>query len=299
MAKKIKISDAAKDLNISAQEIVDFFAAKGDTKKKTSSGLTEEEMNCLLENHTKANEVSSFDEYFASKNDPKPEKKTELKSKPKQEKKMKQDSKKERSEKSTKAKSAPKKEEKISEQPVKKQNAAAEEAKKPAPAAEAKAEKPAVPKKTDDAKNTAAEVKTNAPKNTEKKPDKKKKKEKEQPKARDRGESTKLNTTFSSETASTATQRRTVDTRGSYIDLDKYNERYDQMASGSSRKHGGDNYSSKKQKINQKSAQRNRQQFSRKESEAEKLKRLELERARKQQLNDPRFHHGRRTCGAS
>lgn len=284
MAKKIKISDAAKDLNISAQEIVDFFAAKGDTKKKTSSGLTEEEMNCLLENHTKANEVSSFDEYFASKNDPKPEKKTELKSKPKQEKKMKQDSKKERSEKSTKAKSAPKKEEKISEQPVKKQNAAAEEAKKPAPAAEAKAEKPAVPKKTDDAKNTAAEVKTNAPKNTEKKPDKKKKKEKEQPKARDRGESTKLNTTFSSETASTATQRRTVDTRGSYIDLDKYNERYDQMASGSSRKHGGDNYSSKKQKINQKSAQRNRQQFSRKESEAEKLKRLELERARKQQL---------------
>lgn len=284
MAKKIKISDAAKDLNISAQEIVDFFAAKGDTKKKTSSGLTEEEMNCLFENHTKANEVSSFDEYFASKNDPKPEKKTELKSEPKQEKKMKQDSKKERSEKSTKAKSAPKKEEQISEQPVKKQNAAAEEAKKPAPAAESKAEKPAEPKKMDDAKNTAAEVKNNAPKNTEKKPDKKKKKEKEQPKARDRGESTKLNTTFSSETASTATQRRTVDTRGSYIDLDKYNERYDQMASGSSRKHGGDNYSSKKQKINQKSAQRNRQQFSRKESEAEKLKRLELERARKQQL---------------
>lgn len=284
MAKKIKISDAAKDLNISAQEIVDFFAAKGDTKKKTSSGLTEEEMNCLLENHTKANEVSSFDEYFASKNDPKPEKKTELKSEPKQEKKMKQDSKKERSEKSTKAKSAPKKEEKISEQPVKKQNAAAEEAKKPAPAAESKAEKPAEPKKTDDAKNTADGAKNNVPKNTEKKPDKKKKKEKEQPKARDRGESTKLNTTFSSETASTATQRRTVDTRGSYIDLDKYNERYDQMASGSSRKHGGDNYSSKKQKINQKSAQRNRQQFSRKESEAEKLKRLELERARKQQL---------------
>ncbi len=284
MAKKIKISDAAKDFNISAQKIVDFFAAKGDTKKKTSSGLTEEEMNCLLENHTKANEVSSFDEYFASKNDPKPEKKTELKSEPKQEKKMKQDSKKEKTEKSTKAKSAPKKEVKISEQPVKKQNAAAEEAKKSAPAAEAKAEKPAEPKKTENVKNTADEAKNNAPKNSEKKADKKKKKEKEQPKARDRGESTKLNTTFSSETASTATQRRTVDTRGSYIDLDKYNERYDQMASGSSRKHGGDNYSSKKQKINQKSAQRNRQQFSRKESEAEKLKRLELERARKQQL---------------
>ncbi len=284
MAKKIKISDAAKDLNISAQEIVDFFTAKGDTKKKTSSSLTEEEMNCLLENHTRANEVSSFDEYFASKNDPKPEKKAEVKSEPKQEKKMKQDSKKEKSEKSPKAKSAPKKAEKMPEQPVKTNNAAAEEVKKHEPVVEVKAEKPAESKKTEDAKNTAVEVKNNAPKNSEKKQDKKKKKEKEQPKARDRGESTKLNTTFSSETASTATQRRTVDTRGSYIDLDKYNERYDQMASGSSRKHGGDNYSSKKQKINQKSAQRNRQQFSKKESEAEKLKRLELERARKQQL---------------
>lgn len=284
MAKKIKISDAAKDLNISAQEIVDFFTAKGDTKKKTSSSITEEEMNCLLENYTRANEVSSFDEYFASKNDPKPEKKAEVKSEPKQEKKMKQDSKKEKSEKSPKAKSAPKKAEKMPEQPVKTNNAAAEEVKKPEPVVEVKAEKPAESKKTEDAKNTTVEVKNNAPKNSEKKQDKKKKKEKEQPKARDRGESTKLNTTFSSETASTATQRRTVDTRGSYIDLDKYNERYDQMASGSSRKHGGDNYSSKKQKINQKSAQRNRQQFSKKESEAEKLKRLELERARKQQL---------------
>lgn len=46
-----------------------------------------------------------------------------------------------------------------------------------------------------------------------------------------------------------------------------------------------DNYSSKKQKINQKSAQRNKNKFSSKrETEAEKLRRLELERARKQQL---------------
>ena len=44
-----------------------------------------------------------------------------------------------------------------------------------------------------------------------------------------------------------------------------------------------DNYS-KKQKLTQKSAQRNKQQFSKKETEAEKLRRLELERARKQQL---------------
>ena len=33
MAKKIKLSDAAKDINISSKELVEFFASKGDTKK--------------------------------------------------------------------------------------------------------------------------------------------------------------------------------------------------------------------------------------------------------------------------
>ncbi|MGN0654842.1 MAG: translation initiation factor IF-2, partial [Oscillospiraceae bacterium] len=70
-------------------------------------------------------------------------------------------------------------------------------------------------------------------------------------------------------------------TRGSYVELDKYNEKYEQYAQSSA--HHKDNYS-KKQKLTQKSAQRNKQQFSKKETEAEKLRRLELERARKQQL---------------
>ncbi|HOR22979.1 MAG TPA: translation initiation factor IF-2 N-terminal domain-containing protein, partial [Ruminococcus sp.] len=135
------------------------------------------------------------------------------------------------------------------------------------PAAPAKKEEP---KKAPEAKNEDASQK-NA-----------KKQEKKQAKAQDRGERTKFSAGMSSETGQTSGQRRTVDTRGSYVDLDKYNERYDNMAS--SNKHKDENYSSKKQKINQKSAQRSRQQFSKKESEAEKLKRLELERARKQQL---------------
>jgi translation initiation factor IF-2 len=79
------------------------------------------------------------------------------------------------------------------------------------------------------------------------------------------------------------TNTRTVDTRSStsYIDLDKYNERYEQIAPADRQK---DNYT-KKQKISQKSAQRNKQKYStKKETESEKLRRLELERARKQQL---------------
>ncbi|WP_297961765.1 translation initiation factor IF-2, partial [uncultured Ruminococcus sp.] len=148
---------------------------------------------------------------------------------------------------------------------------------------EKKQEAAPVKKAEPEKKQEAAPVKKAEEKPADvKKQDKKKDKKKEQAKAQDRGERTKFNATISSETAQTSTQRRTVDTRGSYVDLDKYNERYDQMAT--SNKHKNDNYSSKKQKINQKSAQRNRQQFSKKESEAEKLKRLELERARKQQL---------------
>ena len=84
MAKKIKISDAAKDLNISAQEILDLFAERGDTKKKTGSSLTEEEMNVVLEHYTKDRySVNSFNDYFNSKNDPRPVKAEE----PKEEKK--------------------------------------------------------------------------------------------------------------------------------------------------------------------------------------------------------------------
>ncbi|MDR2531762.1 MAG: translation initiation factor IF-2 [Oscillospiraceae bacterium] len=78
-----------------------------------------------------------------------------------------------------------------------------------------------------------------------------------------------------------------VDTRGSYVELDKYNERYEKIAPQSGYGGFGGNKSGdfrNKQKINQKSQQHKKQQFGKRETEAQKLKRLELERARKQQL---------------
>ena len=82
----------------------------------------------------------------------------------------------------------------------------------------------------------------------------------------------------------TTEKRRTVDTRGSYVDLDKYNQHYEQIAPAG--KYSKDTYSTKKQKITQKSAQRSRQKYSTKrETEQDKLRRLELERARKRQLH--------------
>ena len=66
MAKKIKLIEAAKDINVPVQEIIDFFTKRGDTKKKAGSTLTEEDMNLVLEHYTKSNSVESFDSYFSS-----------------------------------------------------------------------------------------------------------------------------------------------------------------------------------------------------------------------------------------
>ncbi len=83
-------------------------------------------------------------------------------------------------------------------------------------------------------------------------------------------------------TAPTERVMRTVDTRsGAEINSEKYSGRYEMSgpANINSRK-----YEPRKQKINQKSRQQGRPAFSKKETEAEKLRRLQLEKARKQQL---------------
>ena len=80
-------------------------------------------------------------------------------------------------------------------------------------------------------------------------------------------------------TAHTVT-RTTVDMRTSEVNLDKYNERYEQIAPAGNMK---DNFA-KKQKLNQKSARRGKPVLSRKEREEEKMRRLELERQRRQRL---------------
>lgn len=248
MMKKIKISDASKDFNVSVQEIVDFFATKDNKKRSASSSLNEAEMNLLLEHYSKKHEVKNFNEYYGSKNDEKP----------------------------AKQKNSGKKNDYNSRQsaPVKKNDKKKEDKKS---GEQNQEEKKSVLVTETKPAETVKSAEQSRPK-TSRKNDK----NKPQAKAQDRGERSKFNASFSSETAQTSTQRRTVDTRGSYVDLDKYNERYEQIAP--TNKHKSDNYSSKKQKINQKSAQRARQQYSRKETETEKLKRLELERARKQQL---------------
>ncbi len=76
-------------------------------------------------------------------------------------------------------------------------------------------------------------------------------------------------------------EKRHVDTRSSNVDLEKYNEKYDEMASqGGRRDH---EMGSNKQKLKQKSQQYRKQgtRSSKRETEAERLKRIAAERAKK------------------
>lgn len=239
MTKKIKLAEAAKDLKIENQELIDFLEKYDGTKRKNTTALSDEEMNYVLEHYSQSNQVESFDSYFESKNKP---------TEPEEEKPVKKE---------TPKKAAPK----------------AKKAEKSAPQKTA-AEKPAKPEE-----KSAPEKKPETPKAEQ--PNKKAAKQPAKPQKH--GEKQKLGTNMSTTVETVSDNRRTIDTRGSYINLDKYNERYEQIAPTAGKQHK-DNYS-RKQKINQKSAQRNKNKYSsKKETEADRLRRLQLEKARNQQL---------------
>lgn len=251
MAIKQKLTEVAKDLNISAQEVIDIINGLTGESKRTTSVLQENEINLVLEAYSQRNQVSDFNEYFNSKK--------------------------------TDEQIDNEKEEYMTNNNNHKNNN--NNGRRP-----------------NNNNNGNGRPNNNAGGNNRKpnggngqKPVSQKPRQEQQHKPaqtaqkQQHGERTKLNTNVTASQPPVPTEKvvRTVDTRGSYVELDKYNERYEQMAGGSTQGGGRrskDNYT-KKQKITQKSAQKNRQQFSSKrETEAEKLRRLELERARKQQL---------------
>ncbi|MBR1554349.1 MAG: translation initiation factor IF-2 [Oscillospiraceae bacterium] len=248
---KIKLTDAAKDLQVPTKELAAFIEDHTGEKKSSGSSITEQEMNLALEFYSQKANVTSFDEYFATKNQPRPEIKEDKKP---------HTPKKSHTDKMAKAEKKTEKTEKA--KPVQKQ----EEPQQVQPAPEVKSETPV----------------QEQPQVSKNRDEKKRPKNQHGEKTRLGGMMNSESSVVSSERVENTEKRRTVDTRGSYIELDKYNERYEQIAPADRRK---DNYSTKKQKINQKSAQKGKKVSGRKqETEAQRLNRLELERARKQQL---------------
>ena len=264
---KYKLSDMAKDLKVTNNDLIECLGKLGGEPKKTQSVLTPEEISYVLEYYTQNNQVDSFDAFYANNVKPVKEEKKADKKPVKAEKKEK------KVEKKPEPKPTPK--------------AEAKPEPKPAPKAEAKPEPKAEPKE-EKKPEVKAETKQPAPEQKKKQPAPQKPAKKKEHGVRQQlgGFSDKKEAsggyTISEDNDSFGTQR-TIDTRGSYIELDKYNEKYDNLANSKQNK-SKDNFT-KKQKLTQKSQQRKKQQFShKKETESEKLRRLELERARKQQL---------------
>lgn len=303
MDKKYRVNELAKDLNIPVSEITDVVQEYFGVQKKSQASLSEDEMSVVLEKYSQSNQVKNFNSYFASASKPKTEKKEE---KPVEKPAKKAEKKPESNKEADKA-------EKVQAKPETKTEAKPEA--KPEIKTETKSEAKHEIK-------TEAKSEAKSDKSADKKPmgdrnDRKPYGDKQQGDRKPYGDrrsdtrndrrdtkpaqqtapaqpvidlaNIKTNAPPTKHVKGEAVQRgeqvtKQVDTRGSYVNLDKYNEKYETIASTESGNRRQNDAYTKKQKISQKS-QKGKQQFSKKkETEAQKLKRLELEKARKKQL---------------
>ena len=303
MDKKYRVNELAKDLNIPVREITDVVQEYFGVQKKSQASLSEDEMSVVLEKYSQSNQVKNFNSYFASASKPKTEKKEE---KPVEKPAKKAEKKPESNKEADKA-------EKVQAKPETKTEAKPEA--KPEIKTETKSEAKHEIK-------TEAKSEAKSDKSADKKPmgdrnDRKPYGDKQQGDRKPYGDrrsdtrndrrdtkpaqqtapaqpvidlaNIKTNAPPTKHVKGEAVQRgeqvtKHVDTRGSYVNLDKYNEKYETIASTESGNRRQNDAYTKKQKISQKS-QKGKQQFSKKkETEAQKLKRLELEKARKKQL---------------
>ena len=236
MTVKYKVSDFAKDLNISAKKVLDELAAMGSTGKKNSSTLEENELNYLLEKFSKDNSEADLSAYLNSARQPAPEKKAEQ----------------------------PRKAEKK---------------------AEPKAEKPAA--------QSAQPAKKAEPQNSQNQKNKKNEQHKKREEktvslselARETGAKA-ANAPAQSVSVRREDSQVTVDTRTVDVNVDRFDARYDDLASTKNTENRRKpTPQGNKQKFTQR-GQRQRQQFQKgkRETEFERLQRIQLEKARNAQL---------------
>ncbi len=267
MTNKYKISDLAKDFNVSSKDITDIVAEKTGVAKKSGAVLNETEISVVFSALLNKNEVKSLDEYFATGAESRAAAK-KAREEEKNKKLAEQMAILEQLKAAAAAQNgekAPTKEEPEVKKPVK-------EKKEEPQTVEKSEEKPAEKKPEKRAEKPAAK-KPEAKKTEEKKPEEKKhgvsdpkpfvsqKKDKKPGEAPKRGPA----------------EIRHIDTRTSNVNIDKYNEKYERIAPANTMR---DNFS-RKQKIKQKSQDYRRPQGVKRETEADKMRRLQLERIKK------------------
>ena len=255
---KYKVTDIAKDFGISTKKVIETFAELTGETRKTGATFEENEVNALLEALTRETAVKDLGEYLASGKEPQP---------------VKQETKK------PEAKPQAKKEEP-------KPEAAKPQPKQPeAPKAEPKAEQA---KPAQNAQPKAAQPK---PVQQEKRNDKRndnKQAEKRSEKrvtTQELASETGIKEPVATEQVKVDRAQVSVDTRTVDVNVDKFSARYDDLADSrnmpSKRKNAP---TGKKEKFNNRNNRRGQQFGRRRETEAERLQRIQLEKARNAQL---------------
>lgn len=271
MTNKYKLSDLAKDFNMTSKALSAIVLELTGEEKKSGATLNETEIEMVFNKLSLDNEVKSFDGYFAT-GDAARQKAKEDRENEKNKKLAEQMAILEQLKAAAAAQKGEKAEEKKANPPkteTKKEAVKKAEEKKPEPKkAEVKSEAPKkdTPKKEESKKEEPKkEIKKEEPKKEHKPSDPNpfvsKKKDKTPGAAPNRGPA----------------EIRHIDTRTSNINIDKYNEKYESIAPANSMR---DNYS-KKQKIKQKSQDYRRPQGAKRETEADKMRRIQLERIKK------------------
>ena len=255
---KYKVTDIAKDFGVSTKKVIETFAELTGETRKTGATFEENEVNALLEALTRETAVKDLGEYLASGKEPQP---------------VKQETKK------PEAKPQAKKEEP-------KPEAAKPQPKQPeAPKAEPKAEQA---KPAQNAQPKAAQPK---PAQQEKRNDKRNDNKQAEKRSEKRvtmqelASETGIKEPVATEQVKVDRAQVSVDTRTVDVNVDKFSARYDDLADSrnmpSKRKNAP---TGKKEKFNNRNNRRGQQFGRRRETEAERLQRIQLEKARNAQL---------------
>ena len=255
---KYKVTDIAKDFGISTKKVIETFAELTGETRKTGATFEENEVNALMEALTRETAVKDLGEYLASGKEPQP---------------VKQETKK------PEAKPQAKKEEP-------KPEAAKPQPKQPeAPKAEPKAEQA---KPAQNAQPKAAQPK---PVQQEKRNDKRNDNKQAEKRSEKRvtmqelASETGIKEPVATEQVKVDRAQVSVDTRTVDVNVDKFSARYDDLADSrnmpSKRKNAP---TGKKEKFNNRNNRRGQQFGRRRETEAERLQRIQLEKARNAQL---------------
>ncbi|MFT8889051.1 MAG: translation initiation factor IF-2 [Ethanoligenens sp.] len=247
MMMKYRVHEVAKDLGVPSKDVIDFLSKYYNEPHKHMTALSEEELNLVFEHYTQKGEVANFDTYFNMK---KPET----------------------------AKAQPTAEQKT---PVAENSAAA---------SGGTAEKtPPANTRPQQGNRPQSGTQPNRPQNN--RPGQQFQQahggQQNRPSRAPTGGQHPAPQAQQTPTAAPAGPRpsaadrtvRHVDTRGAQVELDKYNMRYEEITPDRAKK---DNIQ-RKQKLHQRSANR-RPNYAKRETEAEKLKRLVFEKSKKTQL---------------